>query len=246
MVQALPARGSARFDRGWFLVDIPHARLSEQVVRIMQRYGVVQVRVGELEASALMRPPVRAAGVVLASGTRELARLERVRALAPQTPMLALIEEPERDLLNALQRHGIEVAWLPLQPANVMSFAQRALCTSFLPHGGVARAVSHLAQTKKLTAREVQILSYSLGSEPRSRVRRRLGVAENTLKTQIRSLLRKCDERSVDALAKNLLRAALLGGAAQPEGASPSSGGREPPFSTPPSSARPCARRAWG
>jgi hypothetical protein len=53
-------------------------------------------------------------------------------------------------------------------------------------------------------------VSYCLGDEPRARVRRRLGITENTLKSQIRGLLRKCGERNLDALAKNLLRNALV------------------------------------
>ena len=62
----------------------------------------------------------------------------------------------------------------------------------------------------ELTPREVQIISFSLGNEPRIRMRKRLGISENTLKSQIKGLLRKCNERNVDSLAKNILRAALL------------------------------------
>jgi hypothetical protein len=41
-------------------------------------------------------------------------------------------------------------------------------------------------------------------------VRKRLGISENTLKCQVKGLLRKCGERNMDALAKNILRTALL------------------------------------
>jgi DNA-binding NarL/FixJ family response regulator len=125
--------------------------------------------------------------------------------------VLALLADSDRAVLNTLQERGAEVALLPVHAPNVVSFAQRALSACFLPHDGVARAVAHLAQTQGLSAREVQILTFCLGNEPRERVRRRLGIEENTLKTQIKSLLRKCNERSVDALAKNVLRSALLG-----------------------------------
>jgi DNA-binding CsgD family transcriptional regulator len=76
--------------------------------------------------------------------------------------------------------------------------------------------VTFVAETRGLTGREVQLLSYCLADEPRARVRRRLGISENTLKTQVKALLRKCGERNVDALAKNVLRAALLSSSQQP------------------------------
>lgn len=99
---------------------------------------------------------------------------------------------------------------MPLHLPGLVSFTQRALSASFLPHDAVARQVAQLAQRQKLTTREVQILIYALGDDPRARVRQRLGIEENTLKTQIRSLLRKCEERNLDALAKNVLRGALV------------------------------------
>ena len=73
----------------------------------------------------------------------------------------------------------------------------------------MARTIAHMATSRGLTAREVQLLDYCLGDEPRARVRRRLGITENTLMTQIRGLLRKCGERNLDALAKNVLRSML-------------------------------------
>ncbi len=66
---------------------------------------------------------------------------------------------------------------------------------------------------RNLTSREVQLMAYALGDEPRKQVMRRLGITENTLKTQVRALLRKCGERSMDGLAKNVLRQALIEGA---------------------------------
>jgi hypothetical protein len=53
-------------------------------------------------------------------------------------------------------------------------------------------------------------MAYALGNESRQKVMRRLGITENTLKTQVRSLLRKCSARSMDGLAKTVLRDALV------------------------------------
>jgi DNA-binding CsgD family transcriptional regulator len=99
---------------------------------------------------------------------------------------------------------------LPLSQPILTSFVQRALTHNFVPSDRVARIIARMAESRRLTAREVQLLGYCLGDEPRARVRRRLGITENTLKTQVRGLLRKCGERNLDALAKNVLRSALV------------------------------------
>jgi DNA-binding CsgD family transcriptional regulator len=51
-----------------------------------------------------------------------------------------------------------------------------------------------------LTSREVQLLAYALGREPRRLVLKRLGITVNTLKSQVRTLLRKCGGRSLAEL----------------------------------------------
>jgi DNA-binding NarL/FixJ family response regulator len=206
------------FHRGWFLVDVPEQAVAHEIVRIVRSYGVVRALCvdAELAAGARLAEPGRVAGIIVLVDPDQNERLHALRSSVPCLPVLALCRPPtvpslrtSWQLINTAQRLGVELAQLPVHVPNLMSFVQRALSASFLPHDGVARVVSELARARELSAREVQILAYCLGNEPRHRVRRRLGIAENTLKTQIRSLLRKCDERSVDALAKNVLRAAL-------------------------------------
>lgn len=200
------------FQRGWFLVDVPDEVLAQAIVEVIQRYGVARALCLSTDplCDALLAEPGRVAGCVLRVEADESERLRELRARMPTLPVLALSGLSSWELINTAQRLGVELAQWPVPTPNLVSFVQRALSASFLPHDGVARVVSELAEARALTAREVQILTYCLGDEPRRRVRRRLGIAENTLKTQIRALLRKCDERSVDALAKNVLRAALL------------------------------------
>jgi DNA-binding NarL/FixJ family response regulator len=199
------------YHRGWFLVDVESEALSQQLIAVLQRFGVVRVRPLDGEVQGWLREPGRVAGVIMQVDESCLLKLEHVRAVAPRVAVLGLLRTADAALINALQQRDVEVAVQPVHAPNLVSFAQRALSASFLPHDGVARWVSHLARTRGLSAREVQLLTYALGSEPRARVRRRLGIAENTLKTQIKALLRKCNERNLDALAKNVLRAALLG-----------------------------------
>jgi DNA-binding NarL/FixJ family response regulator len=197
------------FHRGWFQVAVRSELLSETVHATAALYSTARLHTSP-QGWPELKDPARFAGVIAeyAAGFEEWADV--LRARCPSLPILAIVSELDAALLSRLHARSIDVAVLPLHGPELIAFIQRALASDFLPHERIARMVQYLARVRGLTAREVQLLSYCLGDEPRARVRRRLGISENTLKTQVRGLLRKCGERNVDALAKNLLRAALL------------------------------------
>lgn len=175
--------------------------------RLTSATGVIWPELGQLE---------RYAGVLAEVGPGFDAWCARLRVASPCLPILAIVRTLDARLFASLQARSIEVAVLPLHTPQLVAFVQRSLANAFLPSDRVGRMVSFVAETRGLTGREVQLLSYCLADEPRARVRRRLGISENTLKTQVKALLRKCGERNVDALAKNVLRAALLSSGSQP------------------------------
>jgi DNA-binding NarL/FixJ family response regulator len=195
------------FQRGWFWLDVS---TSLRIESLIKPYGVV--RRGELVVapSVIAEQPGRWAGLIAEVSFAELEQLRELRHLAPMLPVLALVNVGSPVLVNALQAMGIEVVVWPIDARGIVAFVQRAFATAFLPDDRLSRLVQDLAQRAGLTARELQLLAFCLGNEPRERVRKRLGIKENTLKTQVKGLLRKCKARNVDALAKNLLRAALL------------------------------------
>ena len=149
---------------------------------------------------------------------RPLARVREQVPCLPVWPCSVAQTPPSLELgadqyLATARHRARTIACARAQPGDVRP--ARLECV-VLAAWGVARVVSELAQARALSAREVQILTYCLGNEPRKRVRRRLGIAENTLKTQIRSLLRKCDERSVDAWPRTYCGRRCLRGVSAP------------------------------
>lgn len=197
---------------GWFLVHSEGPAADDDAVRILQQYAVTKRTREPAQLAAALREPARFAGLVFSCprGPQLLGTVRAVRQRAVATPVLALVAEPTAPLVNALHALGVETAALPARPPNVTAFAQRALAFAFLPDGRLAATVERLARDRGLTPREVQLMTLALADEPRARLRRRLGVTENTLKTQIRGLLRKCGEANLDRLAKNILRLSLL------------------------------------
>jgi len=198
------------FQRGWFHLDVRCSELLPELLPVVRQYGPARVSPLDAQAVSELASDARFAGLIVQLQAESLGWLDKLFARAPGLPVLALLERGDSALINLLQARGVATAVLPLQTANVENFVQRALTNSFVPCDRVSSTIAHLASTRMLTAREVQLVSYCLGDEPRARVRRRLGITENTLKSQIRGLLRKCGERNLDALAKNLLRTALL------------------------------------
>jgi DNA-binding NarL/FixJ family response regulator len=198
------------FQRGWFHVDVSGHELRHEVLRVVQQYGPARVLPLSEQVASELASDRRFAGLIVQVSASSHAQLEPLLAQVPCLPVLALLDGPERAHINRLQARGVTTAVIPLESPSLVSFVQRALTHNFVPSERVTRLISRLAETRALTAREVQLLSYCLADEPRALVRRRLGISENTLKTQIRGLLRKCGERNLDALAKNLLRSALL------------------------------------
>lgn len=141
---------------------------------------------------------------------RTRARRRRARHL------LALCLSPES--IRAGQYAVMAGASLkPVAGANLVSFVRRSIVHAFLPNERVSAWVDEYARIKKLTPREVQLLAYEFGNESRRSVTQRLGVTDNTVKSQVRSLLRKFGVPTMDALAMHALREVISsqGGGAQ-------------------------------
>ncbi len=199
------------FQRGWFHIDVARSELLPELSRVAMQYG--PTRVGPLSAQCLgeLAQNGRFAGLIVELTPASAPWLDHALTSVPGLPILVLLEEDHpRAHIDRLHARGASTAFIPLRTPNLVGFVQRALANSFLPCERVARTIAQLAEAHALTAREVQLLSFCMGDEPRSLVRRRLGITENTLKTQIRGLLRKLGERNLDALAKNVLKSALL------------------------------------
>ncbi len=179
----------------------------------MQRYSVVRRVRSVREAVPMLVPRALWSGVVIDLDSLDGAvadTLRRVREAHPLVPILALASAASAELVNTLHAQRAELVMKPVGEVNVTSFVQRALVSGWLPDERVAAWVDELARRNHLTPREVQLMAYALGNESRTKVMRRLGITENTLKTQVRALLRKCSARSMDGLAKSVLRDALI------------------------------------
>lgn len=204
---------SGALQRGFFLLVARDDALAQAVSEPIQRYSVVRRARCYRDAVPMLAPRTRWSGVIVdldGFDADPIFALRCLREASPLVPVLALASQVDATLVNGLHAQRGELVLKPVGDGNLVSFVQRALVSGWLPDERVAAWVAQLAQVRGLTPREVQLVAYALGNESRQRVMRRLGITENTLKTQVRSLLRKCDARSMDALAKAVLRDALV------------------------------------
>ncbi len=195
------------------LIIVRDDRFAAYVSRPMQSYTLVRRVRSCSEARPLLSSNALWSGIVLDLDGLDLDPLGAtalVRDAHPLASVLVFASRVTAALVNDLYTARAELLLKPIADTNLLTFAQRALVGGWFPDSRVIAWVEVLARTRNLTAREVQLIAYALGGESREAVLRRLGISVNTLKTQVRSLLRKCAARSLDDLANRVLRNALI------------------------------------
>jgi DNA-binding NarL/FixJ family response regulator len=180
---------------------------------LIQRYGLVRSTSSPQETAAILPTREHWAGVLIDLDQLEadaVSLVKQIRASNALVPLLAVGSLADPDTVNALQTARAEFVMRPIGELNLVSFTRRALVSGRLPDSRLSAYVDELARVHRLTPREVQLVAYALGNESRDDAVRRLGVSENTIKSQVRMLLRKCGKNSMDGLAKMILRDALF------------------------------------
>lgn len=218
-VPASPVRSVARVavptvaQPGSFLLLMNDDLLARELSEAAQRYSVVRRARSAVEAVDRLATNAKWCGLIVdlrALGADPITALRCIREVHPTLAVLALSSPLDAPLSSALDLLQCEHVHTPVGKVDLTSFIRRALVRGWLPDERVAAHVDALAHARSLTPREVQIIAYALGNQSRREVLRRLGVTQNTLKTQVRTLLRKCNAPSVKELVKIVLHEALV------------------------------------
>lgn len=134
----------------------------------------------------------------------------------PLLPALVLTGNAIPDLINRSFSLRAEFLCKPGSRDAFLAFIQRAIAREAVPEPRVAALIDELSVERKLTPREVQLLTLLMADVRRAAFPGELGITENTAKSQIRSLLKKCHANSLDELARMMLKRALDGGQSHP------------------------------
>lgn len=142
-----------------------------------------------------------------------LAFLAEARERDPRRHALVVVAEPpDPTLLNGAFEVGASIVHAPLRDGQVLAFARSvtsASAESADAGSGIRATVDAHAWRWRLSPRETELLAHAVHGTSREQILVVMGVSENTLKTQIRALLRKADYNHLDELVGDLLRACL-------------------------------------
>ncbi len=194
---------------GSFLVAIDDVSHRDDVLRGLSTRGVRGVDIGwDSLHDHSVDEAVRGAIVEIDTEAHDH-KLEKLRALRrphPKLPLLAIVATPTKKLLDELHLLDADVCVKPVAEPNLERFAHRAIARGPLDVESVRRRLRDATEGTSLSRRETEVLLYATQGMPRRELAERLGVSENTVKAQIRSLLRKTGARSVAVLAQRVLK----------------------------------------
>jgi two-component system, NarL family, response regulator DesR len=133
-----------------------------------------------------------------------------LRARDPRVPVLMMTGTVSPAIANRCQLLGCELVFKPASSANLRAFAERASWSRRLTSDELGRYTREFAETHRLTRREGEVLGLALAGLRRPEIALKLGVGENTVKMQIRSMLRKTGHPNLGVLILAMLRGAWL------------------------------------
>ncbi|MGE0321361.1 MAG: hypothetical protein AB7K71_15520 [Polyangiaceae bacterium] len=140
-------------------------------------------------------------------GVRE--QLIHIRADWPLLPLLVVVPTDQPQWINLAHPLRAQCLLAPLQPTDVRRFIQQALSFCPVEREELDGYLSRFGQDYELTTREHALVAAGLEGVRRSELLARFRISENTLKSQVRGLLRKTGQASMDALMRSVLRDVL-------------------------------------
>lgn len=124
--------------------------------------------------------------------------VETLRQRDRNLPVLILTGSNDPTTINRAHALRVEFVCKPFFSENLAQFVQRTLSGSqYGDRERLAVVVSEVTSEYKLSLREGQILAFAAEGIPRSRLADVMGISENTVKSQIRSLLEKLEKQAL-------------------------------------------------
>ncbi len=136
--------------------------------------------------------------------------LKEIRAKFPSLPVLVLTSLTDADSINRVHVLRAEYHCKPTRRRALRGFIQHAVALDRVRDVRVASIIGDFVQRFGLSPRESELLAAAVAGTSRKTLADELGTTENTLKTQVRQLLRKCgDQKSLEELGRLVLRQAI-------------------------------------
>ena len=192
-----------------FLVVEDNAAVARSLSRRMEKWGAVTVATSLADARTAMDSPTRWAGMTVDLALPDgsgIQLIEEIRARGWKRPVMVVTGTLEPDFINRVAALDIKFAAKPIPPILVDRFVAESLMPDSGMERALAMAVEHFTTAYKLSKRERRVLEMATEGLPRGELARRLGRGENTVRAQIRALLKKTQGRTLPVLGTRLLQ----------------------------------------
>lgn len=187
---------------------------AKTLARLLERFRTTRIAGSLAEACELLAGETRWTGLVVDIGLPDGSGLDVAgfaRSRLPLLPVLVLTGRNDRNLINRSHKLRAEFVCKPASEADLFGFVRRAVTFERVPDERLAWLIDELSEQCELTPRETEVVAVAVANTPRQQLLEIFQVSENTLKSQVRSVLRKTGFDSLDSLAKALLHEALSG-----------------------------------
>ncbi len=194
---------------GGFLIVEDEPTLARALFREFRRHREVEIVHRISDARTLLAERGDWTGLVLDLVLPDgygLDLLAEVRPDHPFLPVLVLTGELRPDVINQVQLLRAEYVCKPADRENLRSFIRSALAAESVDDENIGRRVESAARRFALTHREAEILALAAEGLARREVARHLGVTENTVKAQIRAVLKKSGAKTIQSLVQDIIR----------------------------------------
>ncbi len=230
-----------------FLIVEPDQDTANVLSHLCRELRAPQVTRNLADARRALGMRSRWAGViqelVLPDGSG-LELLKEVRAKFPALPVLVLTSLTDPAAINRVHVLRAEYHCKPTRRRALRGFLQHAVALDRVRDVRVASIIDDFVHRFGLSPRESELLAAAVAGTARKTLADELGTTENTLKTQVRQLLRKCDQKSLEDLGRLVLRQAISSDAPVSSTESIPPSNRDSPPTIRPSSGRWEAARA--
>lgn len=132
--------------------------------------------------------------------------VEEIREAYPIMPILILTGHAEPELINRAHALRAEYVCKPQYHDNLKEFLRRVVQPVQEKESQLAETARAYASRHQLSVRETEILALAISGVPRGHIADVLGVSENTIKTQIRSILDKTHHNSLSDVVWSVRR----------------------------------------
>ncbi len=123
--------------------------------------------------------------------------IDELRDRDPNLPLLFVTARVDQESVSRAHLVGVPLVSRDRCVANLRHFSHQVATQLACASGNLDQVLARISHTRRLSAREEQLLRVAAHGIPRAHLARRLGISENTIKSQIRSLLDKTKQRSL-------------------------------------------------